>query len=167
MKDRLTLQGSTLEKKLQHVEKILRSFRRRLSPTAVTIVPPIPIMNYIDDPVEQVLLRFMAPADGHLVCAAIKVEELVEKPVTLTINLVGKSLSQIQNVEVKQNLTVHRENFSMAIGDTLTLLIDRPTVVKRVWITALFQVHVQYCDKEKFLIEALEAKALEVEVPDA
>jgi hypothetical protein len=158
MGNRIELTGS-IEKKFSQVEQYLRSFKRRLSPNIITVVPPIPVMNYIPKPVDNELLRFLAPVDGEIVCAALKVDHFEKAPVTVEVGVSSNTYHHRRTFEIKKPLSVLKEVHPLALGDTLVVTVDEPESLVGVWISLLYQVSMEYCVSEKFLIEALEAKA--------
>ena len=157
-----TLQGSSVEEKLSHVETVLRRLLAKTAGAqAFIFMPPIPIFDYAKAPESDGLFfRYMLPADGEIVRFGLNVDRfsdsIKDKAAQITISLTepgGTSVSQ--NFLVSKTWTSQEVTIPVKAGSKISAVIDNPMVASGLWTAMLYRIPGSQADKEGFLIEQL------------
>lgn len=89
MRQHLELQGRTLTEKVAHIERILDSFRGRLSRTVLGVIPPIPIITHCDVPTDGLLAELLIPISGVIDRAFIRIGAYDHKEARIVASVIS------------------------------------------------------------------------------
>jgi hypothetical protein len=151
------LKGSTLEEQMKSVDTILSRQSRRLNKTAKAIVTPFPISNYVDIPIDNVVMKYMFPADGTISVGYLCVEKMPREGVNLLMRIDIGELYREEQMFVKKSPLLIKPNISISAGSRLTVsVVPREGEISGVWIAFLWSPEVKNAVIKKFLIDELE-----------
>ena len=165
MRKRLTLKGNTVEKKLQHVEKILQRFQRRLHKTVISAIPPIPIQGHVDHPKDDGgIVKHILPADGKIIKGAIAVGKYNSNKAVQFDCLVQRMDGSSASQSFKTRKHAHVIDLSLDINAGDLLSISTPFakddkgkwVAEDIWVAILYGIAIKESVLEKHLVDKLE-----------
>ena len=159
MKKKLELVGNTVEEKIDHIERILRSFRMRLGKRVVGVIPPTVIPAYSPFPSKTGRLMFCVfPAYGKVVKGAIAVGKYnSKKTVRFSCNLTGPNHSLHRRFDTRRPVEIFDLDMEVSPGDVMYLEVldtcDEGHIVEDVYVSVLYHVSVPDSYTKEFLIE--------------
>ncbi len=165
MRERLTLKGKTVEGKLQHVERILQRFQRRLHKTVISAIPPIPVQSHIDHPKDDGgIIKHILPADGKIIKGAIAIGKYSSNKAVQFDCLVRRmdGSSESQSFKTRKHAHIIDLSLNVTAGDLLSISTpfakdDKDEwVVEDIWIAILYSISIKESVLEKHLIDKLE-----------
>ncbi len=161
--ERKLIQGETVEQKLESLEAILQSFRRRLSTKVIGYTTPIPVLASRDIiGADGIVARRLIPFNGSLSDAYIHIGEMAAKEIIVTATLSTDIASSSVRVAINKPFQSFTLNFSITAGSLLTVSVNDPAGIKDVDIGFLVYPELNSSvNKETFLLE--EILRLEVE----
>ncbi len=161
--ERKLIHGETIEQKLESVEAVLQSFRRRLSTKVIGYTMPIPVLASKDIlGADGIVARRLIPFNGNLTDAYIHIGEMTVKEIIVTATLSTDIASSSVRVTINKPFQSFTLNFSITAGSLLVVSVNDPIGVKDVDIGFLVYPELSNAmNKETFLLE--EILRLEVE----
>ena len=152
------IKGETLEKQMKSVDVILSRFSRRLHKTTAGIVTPFPISNYVQTPLDGVILKYMFPAAGKILSGVMYIEDMPKGGIDLDIVMRRGKSSDSRSLLVEKNLTVIHPDIEVLTGDRLTISVVAKDGAQPdgIWISLLWEPKVSDAVVRKFLIEELD-----------
>jgi len=152
------IKGETLEKQMKSVDVILSRFSRRLHKTAAGIITPFPISNYVQTPLDGVILKYMFPAAGKILSGVVYIEDMPRSRVDLCTVMWRGGTSDSRSLFIEKKLTVVHPGIEVLTGDRLTVSVVAKDEVQPsgVWISLLWEPKVSDVVVKKFLIEELD-----------
>ena len=153
------IKGETLEAQIKHVDRILKSYSHRLHKTVTGIITPFPISSYSETPVDNVVLRYMFPANGTITVGGLFIENMPKDGVDIS-TIIYQEFTQISDtVFSKRQSIIVEPNVKINASDRLLIKVV-PKVegetVSGIWIAFLWTPAVKDSEIKPFLIDALE-----------
>ena len=151
------LQGETPEKKLGHVEMVLKRLLRRPPQTATVMIPPIPFCSYNSEiPENGLLARWILPVDGVIkgihVFAGMVADKV--KP-GLVLSVVGTTKSKSKLVPYRVGASFAELDFAVDAGSRLEITTSDPASVAEISLGILFEVPVGTAKTHQILLDAI------------
>lgn len=153
------IKGETLEKQMEHVDTILRRFSRRLHKTVVGVVPPCPISNYVQSPVDGVVLKYMFPTDGEITFAALYIENMPKSGVDVFVVVHFEETYKGDVLFAKGQLIPINIDMDVIAESRLTLTVKAnkdEEQVSGIWVSVLWTPGVKDSMIKQFLIDELD-----------
>ena len=153
------IKGETLEKQMRHVDRILRQYSHRLHKTVTGVITPFPISGYSEAPIDDVVLRYMFPADGKITVGGLFVEDMPKHGVDITTTILQTSTQISNTVFSKKQSIIVTPNVKVSAGDRLIIRVipvSNEETVSGIWITFLWTLAIKDSEIKQFLIKDLE-----------
>ena len=149
------IKGKNVEEKIKSIEKVLKSYRTRLSTKVIGIIPPIPIFENVDKVGESgIIIQRLFPLPGTITKACLMIKEYEDnKGVTFTISSEGPVVGIKKSFETRKHLLVENVNLSVNVGDLVTLKVEEPHKVRGVFLGAVFEVTMEDMKKEELPLD--------------
>ena len=154
-----TIKGETLEKQMEHVDRILKSYSRRLHKTVVGIITPFPISNYSETPIDDIVLRYMFPANGKITVGGMFVENMPKVGINIQTIIYRGDAEISKTYFSKRQSIIMQPNVDVEIGDRMLIKVNtmkEEDIVSGIWIAFLWTPIIKDSVIKQFLIEALE-----------
>ena len=154
----LMLKGDNADQKLNHVEKILQRFSRRLHKIVAGVIPPSIVYGYVDEPNEAgVILKCIVPADGSISKACLAVDEYTGKgQVKFTVAISNGGESNSKSFMTRKPIEIVNVDIPVIAGDCLELTTEIPPAVKGVYATILYNIGLKDSQIQTVMIDELE-----------
>lgn len=135
----IRIEGDTVDKKFEAVERILRRLMMRSRERVFGVIPPIPIFGYAERPAEDgVIIRCVMPMKGVVRRACLAVGEYVEnKPANFNVLCGGTERGYTKSFVTKKPIVVEELDYPISIGDRLVLSTPEPGSVAKIWVSIL------------------------------
>ncbi len=155
--ERRLIQGETLEQKLESIEVILQSFRRKLSTKVIGYTMPIPVLASKDIlGADGIVARRLIPFNGNLTDAYVHIGEMITKEIIVTATLSTDIASSSVRVTINKPFQSFILNFSITAGSLLVVSVNDPIGVKDIDIGFLVYPELNNVkNKETFLLEEI------------
>lgn len=153
------IKGETLEKQMEHVDRILKQYSHRLHKTITGVITPFPISSYSETPIDDVVLRYMFSAEGKVIVGGIFIDNMPKTGVDITtIVHRGDSVSS-KTFFSKRQSTIINPDVDVKVGDRLIIKVETvklEEVVSGIWTAFTWTPKVKDAMIKQFLIEDLE-----------
>lgn len=160
---KLELKGKTPEEKLEHVQRILKHWERKTRKAIVGIMPPIPILSYVDHPAEDgTVMRAILPADGKIIRVVIFASISGKDPVGFHCTIENMNSKLSSTFEIRNKIFVQDISRDVSVGDILTVKIYNPKdangqwLAERVFVSLLYEISMKDSTKAQYMMENLE-----------
>ena len=153
------IKGETLEKQIEHIDRILKSYSHRLHKTITGVITPFPISSYSETPIDNIVLRYMFPVDGRITVGGLFVEDMPKHGVDVTTTILQASTQISNTVFSKKQSIIVTPNVKVSAGDRLiirVISVSSEETVSGIWIAFLWTPEVKDSVIKQFLIEDLE-----------
>ena len=161
------IKGDTLEEQMKFVDIMLERLNRKKEKIAKGLITPFPISNFVDFPVEGVVLKYMFPVNGQLLFGGMFIEKLPKDGVDILFNLqTSNNLGtyRTESMFTKSNTFTIRPNIDIRSGNKLTVSVIpkiEGSEVSGVWTSLLWIPAMKELAIKKILIDELEKIGLE------
>ena len=153
------IKGDTLEEQMKFVDMVLDRLNRRKRKVAKGLITPFPISNFVDFPVEGVVLKYMFPANGQLLYGGMFIEQMPKDGVDILFTLQVDNNYKSESMFTKNNTFTIRPNIDIYSGSRLTVTVT-PKVegneISSVWTSFLWAPKMKELVIKKVLIDELE-----------
>ena len=153
------IKGDNLKAQMEHVDRILKGYSYRLHKTITGIITPFPISSYSESPINDVVLRYMFPAEGIITIGGLFIENMPKGGVDVSTTIYQKSAQVNNTVFSKRQSIIIEPYVSVSASDRLLIKIIpkiEGETVSGIWIAFLWTPAIKDSEIKPFLIEALE-----------
>ena len=153
------IKGENLEKQMAHVDRILKSYSHRLHKTVTGVITPFPISGYSEVPVNDIVLRYMFPANGKVVVGGVFIEDMPKNGVNILTTICHGSSMESRTFFSKKQSIVIEPNADVIVGDRLivkVLVAKSEESVSGIWTAFTWVPEVKDSVIKQFLIKDIE-----------
>jgi len=157
MRKELKIKGKNHSEKLEHIEKILQRFQRKLHKTVIGVIPPIPVQGYVKWPDENgIMFKQIVPANGKITRAAVAVGKYESKdPIQFRFDVGGSDgSSNVHVFAVKKSSGVVDLDMPVRAGDVV--VASTQSEIEDIWYSVLYNIDIKESVIKRFLIDELE-----------
>ncbi|KKK80239.1 hypothetical protein LCGC14_2825470 [marine sediment metagenome] len=156
----IKIQGNSIDSKFRSVERLIQGAYKRFPKVATAIVPPIPIMGYVDKPADDgTLYRGVIPADGYLSRFCLLVSHYspeARDAVDFSCEISRQGGLIASSLQTHKTVTIEEINIEVLTGDLLRISVADPSLVSGVGISLIYQVHIKETLVHRVLMAELE-----------
>jgi hypothetical protein len=154
----LKIQGSTTEKKFEHLETILERLSRKLNKTVVAVMPLVPFMGYVEraDP-RGVVVSGLVPGECRIVrlCLAVETYADADTPVEFKFEIGHGDNIGVKVFSSNAPLIIEEVGFEVPRGTLMTLRVDDPSLIVGIRYGILFDMGSKLQTSQEFIIDEL------------
>jgi len=152
------IKGETVEEQIKHIDTLLKRFSRKLHKTVVGIVPPYPISNYVQSPIDGVVLKYMFPADGKIVLGVLHIEDMPKSGIDIYAVVHFDETQKSETFFTKKESILIKPDIDIVAGSRLTLSVktNGEELVSGVWVSLLWVPEIRESIVKQFLIDELD-----------
>ena len=137
----MRIQGNTADQKFKSVEKALQRLSKKISNKRTSIITPAtPLSFYISEvPEDEIVVRYMFPAQGTLTRVVVMIPELAvgKETLNLDVTLVTETGAVSQGFYVKSRKIDELVDHPVEPGDRMFIKADKAPV----WLGLIYQVN--------------------------
>ena len=140
------IKGETLEKQMNHVDRILKSYSIRLHKTVTGIITPFPISNYSETSADGVVLRYMFPAYGKVTIGGMFVEDMPKHGVNVVATIYRGQAVDSKTFFSKRQSIIINPDIKVSAGDRMLIKVETVSSeesVSGIWIAFLWTPEVK------------------------
>jgi len=153
------IKGDTIEKQMNHVDRILKSYSRRLHKTVTGVITPFPISNYSETPIDDVVLRYMFSANGKITIGGMFIDSMPKNGINIQ-TIIHRGDAEISKTTFsKRQSVIMNPDTDVEVGDRMVIKVipvNKEESVSGIWIAFLWTPAVKDSEIRPFLINALE-----------
>ena len=152
------IKGKTAEEQLKSVDTILTRFSRRLHKTVTGVITPYPISNYVQTPMDGVVLRYMFPVDGMIILGGVFIEDMPKSGVNVYAVIHAEEGHKSETFFVDRKSFLVKPNIDVSAGSRLVLSVipKADEQVSGIWVSFLWAPEIKDGIIKRFLIDGLE-----------
>lgn len=150
------IQGTSVDQKMESIERILQHMQRRMHKKVTGIIPPVPLSVHVSVPDDGTVLKYLFPAAGKISRVCLIVNNLPEgkKVADFKVTIMSRGHEAVEKVTVANKLYVEQVDLAIAPGDRLH--VTTKDDVSDIWFAALYEITPNEGTVITRMIEALE-----------
>jgi hypothetical protein len=155
------IKGDSLVEQMRFVDTMLSRLVRKSQKIVKVLIPPCPISNYIDIPIDDIVFKYMFPAGGTLTGGYLAVDNMPKGGVDLIIEINTDGAVKSETVSTKGSSTSLsvKSNLSVSAGSRLTVRVVakvEDSELSGIWVALLWTPKIKDSLAKKFLIDELD-----------
>ena len=154
------IKGDSLEAQMEHVDRILKTYSKRLHKTVTGVITSFPISKYSKVPADDdTILHYMFPISGKITIGGMFVEGMPKQGIDITTIIYRGSAVNSNTFFSKRQSTVIEPNADIDAGDRLVIkvkAIKAEEIISNIWIAFTWIPNIKDSEIKQFLITDLE-----------
>ena len=144
--------------RVSKIETILTRVSRRMNKTVTGLLTPYPISNYCNEPVSDIVLRYMFPSNGKITVGAMYIEDMPKGGVNIVLYVGDATGGGTKTYTIKRKDFKLAPNLPVSFGSRLTIGVKpvvEEEIVKGIWTSFMWVPDVKDVDVKTYLLDEL------------